>query len=174
MNWPTESWGPQPSSDSERNWICPCVFTSSKQRRKRKFNVVFVRVVKKSVRHVQNFCCFSFTYWDRFVWRSRSFAVAVVRSSLLPRFIDVRKRLGIRTRFWYKRLPYFHKIYMSFKIRSINELLRLSGNRYLGREEKKSPLFLEKKIFFSETSRVEWIEANCALKIITLDILLSF
>ena len=31
-------------------------FTSSKQSRKRKFNVVFVQVVKKSALHVQNFC----------------------------------------------------------------------------------------------------------------------
>ena len=38
------------------------VFTSSKQRRKRKFYVVFVQVVKKSALHVQN--------WARFVWRS--------------------------------------------------------------------------------------------------------
>ena len=38
------------------------VFTSSKQRRKSKFYVVFVQVVKKSAVHVQN--------WARFLWRS--------------------------------------------------------------------------------------------------------
>ena len=48
MNVPTESWGPH-----QRNEFSP-VFTSSKQRRKRKFNVVFVQVVKKRALHVQN------------------------------------------------------------------------------------------------------------------------
>ena len=38
------------------------VFTSSKQRRKRKFTVVFVHVVKKSALDVQNLL-FSFPYW---------------------------------------------------------------------------------------------------------------
>ena len=79
---------------------------------------------------------------------------AVARSSLLPGFIDVRKRLGIRTRFWQKRLPSFHQMYMSFKIRSIRELLLFSGNRHLGREEKNRRC-LRKNIYFKETSRVE-------------------
>ena len=39
------------------------VFTSFKQRRKRKFTVVFVQVVKKSALDVQNLLFFSFTYW---------------------------------------------------------------------------------------------------------------
>ena len=45
----TGSWGPHPGSDSEKilNWFL-YVFTSSRQRRKRKFNVVFVQVFKKS------------------------------------------------------------------------------------------------------------------------------
>ena len=55
---------------------------------------------------------------------------------------------------------------MLFKIRSINELLRSSGNRYLGGEEKESPLFQKKYIYFNETTRVERIDLNCALKII--------
>ena len=46
---------------------------------------------------------------------------------------------------------------MLLKIRSINELLRVSGYRHLGGEE---------KIYFKEISRVEWIEAYCALKLI--------
>ena len=54
---------------------------------------------------------------------------------------------------------------MLFKIRSINELFRFSGNRHLGGEEKKS-VVLEKNIYFNETTRVKWIEANRALKII--------
>ena len=45
------------------------VFTSSKQRRKRKFNVAFVQVVKKSLLHVQNVLFFD--YRAGLVWRSR-------------------------------------------------------------------------------------------------------
>ena len=54
------------------------LFTSSKQRRKNVFffTVVFVQFVKKSALDLEN-----------------------LPSSLLPGFIDVRKRLGIRTRF---------------------------------------------------------------------------
>ena len=37
------------------------VFTSSKQRRERKFNVAFVQILKKSALHVQNLL-FLFTY----------------------------------------------------------------------------------------------------------------
>ena len=44
------------------------VSTPSKQRRKRKFNVGFVQVLKKNALHVQNLL-FSFTFWARFVWR---------------------------------------------------------------------------------------------------------
>ena len=57
-------------------------------------------------------------------------------------------------------------MYMFFKIWSINELLRLSGNRHLiGWRGKKSAI-LEKNVYFKETTSVEWIEANCILKII--------
>ena len=61
---------------------------------------------------------------------------------------------------------------MLFKIRSIKEILRFSGNRHLGRKptfgkEKKARCF-RKNIYFKETARVEWIEETCALKIIIL------
>ena len=57
------------------------VFTSSKQRRKRKFTVVFVHVVKKSALDVQNLLLGSLS------------SPSSSPSSLLPGFIDVRKRL---------------------------------------------------------------------------------
>ena len=43
------------------------LLTFSKQRLKRKFNVVFVQVVKKSAQKECKICRFSFTYWVRFV-----------------------------------------------------------------------------------------------------------
>ena len=43
------------------------LLTFSKQRRKMKFNVVFVQVVKKSPQKECKICCFSFTYSARFV-----------------------------------------------------------------------------------------------------------
>ena len=65
------------------------VFTSSKQRGKRKFTVVFVQVVKKSTMDVRNFiyCLGSLM------------SPSPSPSSLLPGFIYVGKRLGIRTPF---------------------------------------------------------------------------
>ena len=71
------------------------VFTSCKQRRKRKFNVVFVQVLKKSALHVQNLLFF--------IYLLGSFRLTLSLPSsppsLLPGFIDVHKRLGTRTRF---------------------------------------------------------------------------
>ena len=55
---------------------------------------------------------------------------------------------------------------MSFKIWSISELPRFSGNRHLGREEKKS--FVQEKIYISKKqAELNELRANCALKIIT-------
>ena len=71
------------------------VFTSCKQRRKRKFNVVFVQVLKKSALHVQNLLFL--------IYLLGSFRLTLSLPSsppsLLPGFIDVHKRLGTRTRF---------------------------------------------------------------------------
>ena len=90
MNFPKESWGSHPSSDS-------------KQRRKRKFfTVVFIQVVKESVLDVQNLLFFhlfigliavAVVAW---VARKRLLRrLSLSPSSLLPGFIDVSKRLGI-------------------------------------------------------------------------------
>ena len=62
------------------------VFTSSKHRYKRNFTVVFVQVVKKSTLDVQNLLFFIYLL-DSLPSPSSS------PSSLLPGFIDVRKRL---------------------------------------------------------------------------------
>ena len=51
-------WGPHPSSDSEEEIEFAPVFTSSKQRRKREFTLVFAQVVKKSALDLQNFVVF--------------------------------------------------------------------------------------------------------------------
>ena len=68
------------------------VFTSSKQRRKRKFTVVLVQAVEKSAQDVQNL-------WF-FIYLLGSLpSPSPSPSSLLAGFIDVRARLGIRTRF---------------------------------------------------------------------------
>ena len=68
------------------------VFTSSKQRRKRKFTVVYVQVVKKSALDVQNLLFF--------IYLLGSLSLpSPSPSSSPPGFIDVRKRLGIRARF---------------------------------------------------------------------------
>ena len=62
------------------------VFTSSKRRRKRKFTVLFVRVVKKSALDVQNLLLFIYLLGS---------LPSPSPSSLLPGSIDVPKRLGI-------------------------------------------------------------------------------
>ena len=107
MNFPTESWGPHPCSDSEKKLnLSLCVYVLAKQNRKRKFSVVFIQVVKKSALHVPNLFFFNslkgLVSFDVLIAVAVAFAAAgaVVRSSLLLGFIDVRKRLEIRTRFW--------------------------------------------------------------------------
>ena len=56
---------------------------------------------------------------------------------------------------------------MSFKIPSISELLRFSGNRPLGREEKKV-LCLRKNIYISKKqAESNELRANCTFEIIT-------
>ena len=62
------------------------VFTSSKRRRKRKFTVLFVQVVKKSALDVQNLLLFIYLLGS---------LPSPSPSSLLPGSIDVPKRLGI-------------------------------------------------------------------------------
>ena len=59
MNFPTESWGPHPCSDSEKKLnLSLCVYVQAKQNRKKKFSVVFIQVVKKSALHVRNLLFF--------------------------------------------------------------------------------------------------------------------
>ena len=86
------SWGPHPSSESEEEIEFAPVFTSSKQRRKRKFTVVFAQVVKKSALDLQNLLFFIYLLGPLP-------SLSPSPLSLLPGFIDVRKRLGIRARF---------------------------------------------------------------------------
>ena len=63
MNFPTESWGPHPSSDSEKKLnLSLCVYVVAKQPRKRKFSVVFIQVVKRSELHVRNVLFFIYRY----------------------------------------------------------------------------------------------------------------
>ena len=74
------------------------VSTSSKQRRKRKFNVGFVQVLKKNALHVQNML-FSNYLLGSFRLTFPLPSMPPSPSSLLPGFMDVRKRLGIRAHF---------------------------------------------------------------------------
>ena len=63
VNFPTEFWGPHPSSDSEKKLnLSLCVYVLAKQPRKRKFSVLFIQVVKKSALHVQNLLFFIYLF----------------------------------------------------------------------------------------------------------------
>ena len=53
---------------------------------------------------------------------------------------------------------------MSFKIRSINELLRSSGNRNLGTEEKKQSVVLEKKNILKKQAELNELRQTVLLK----------
>ena len=86
-----------PSWDSQRKLnLSLCVYVLAKQRRKRKFSVVFIQVVKKSALRVQNFLLFFYLLiglvsFDVLVVVAVvvAAAAAVARSSLLgirPRF----------------------------------------------------------------------------------------
>ena len=74
------------------------VSTSPEQRCKRKFNVWFVQVLKKSALNVQNLL-FSIYLLGSFRLTLSLPSMPPSPSSLLPGFIDVRKRLGIRAHF---------------------------------------------------------------------------
>ena len=72
------------------------VFTSSKQCRKRKFNVMFAQVEKESALHVQNLLFFNYLLGS---FRLTFPLPSPSPLSLLLGFIDVRKQLGIQTHF---------------------------------------------------------------------------
>ena len=104
-----ESWGPHPNLNSEKKMNLPPVFTSFKQRRKRKFKVVFVQVVKKRALDVQNlflFFFFPFSFWAH-CRRRRRRRRRRLRRSLLPGFTDVLKRLESEQAFNYKACHLF-------------------------------------------------------------------
>ena len=152
MNFPRSLGDPPKFGLREEIELVP-VFTFSKHRCKRNATVVFVQVLKKSALEVQNLLFFIYSLG----WLPAS------PSSLLPRFIDVRKRLWILTHFSKNACHLFtSQLYMLFKIRSINELLRFSGNWNLGGEAKKEAVVLVKKLF--ARNKQTWM--NCALKVI--------
>ena len=100
---PTEFWGPHPRFGLREEIQLFPVFTFFKQRRKRTFNLVFVRVVRKEKRaaraKLKNLLFFIYLL-GLFRLTFSLPSPSPSPSSLLPGFIDVRKRLGIRTCFW--------------------------------------------------------------------------
>ena len=122
------------------------MFTSPKQRRKRKFSVVFVVVAKKRSLHVQNLSFFIYLLGS-----SR------LTFSLPPPVRRCSQDLSMvrnPNTFLVKTPAIFSLDINVIQDSKNNELLRFSGNRHLGREEKKVRCF-GKNIFFKETSRVE-------------------
>ena len=96
---PTEFWGPHPRFGLREEIELVPVFTSFKQRT---FNLVFVQVVRKGKRAARA----KLQYLLFFIYLLGLFRLTFSLpspspspSSLLPGFIDVRKRLGIRTCF---------------------------------------------------------------------------
>ena len=65
------------------------VFTSSKQCRKKKFNVAFVQVEEENALHVQNLLLFNYLLG---MFRLTFLFPSPLLLSLFPGFIDVRKR----------------------------------------------------------------------------------
>ena len=98
----TEFWGPHPRLGLREEIELVPVFTSFKQRRKRTFNLVFAQVVRKEKRaaraKLQNLLFFIYLL-GLFRLTFSLPSPSPSPSSLLPGFIDVRKRLGIRTCF---------------------------------------------------------------------------
>ena len=99
---PTEFWGPHPRFGLREEIELVPVFTSFKQRRKRTSNLVFAQVVRKEKRaaraKLQNLLFFIYLL-GLFRLTFSLPSPSPSPSSLLPGFIDVRKRLGIRTCF---------------------------------------------------------------------------
>ena len=140
----TKSRGPHPSWDSEKK-LNLSVFTSSKQRRKSKFYVVFVQVVKKSAMHVQN--------WARFLWRSH-----------YRRLCRCSKDLSMCVNGW-KSEHVFSKNACHLFTRSIchsrfsslmkNNFVSLETDNWV--ERKKSPLFKKKCTFQRNNPAESWM-----------------
>ena len=137
MNVPTESWGPHPSSDSERK-LNFHVFTSSKQRRKRKFNVVLVQVIKKSALHVQNVLFF--------IYLLGSFCLTF--SFPLPSSCSVSERFGKNACHIFTRYI-CHSIFVPL----VNYFVSLETDIWV--ERKKSPLFKKKYMFKTKKTKKE-------------------
>ena len=130
------------------------MFTSSKQRRKRKFTVVFVQVVKKSALDVQSL---SF-----FIYLLGSFSSSSPPPSSLPPGFTV----GIRTQHSFsKSACHLFTSYVCYSKFGplMNCFVSLETDIWV--ERKKQSVVLEKN-YCKETTRAEWIKANCALKIL--------
>ena len=105
-----------------------------------KFTVVFVQVVKKSALDVQNLLFFSFTYWAHCRRRHRHLRRCSQDLSMCVN--------GQESEHGFSKHAFIFSldIYV-IKIRSINELLRFSGNPHLRGEGKKVSCFRKRKNF---------------------------
>ena len=85
VNFPTEYWRPHPSSDSEKKFnLFLCLRPPNK--------VAKGNLTSRSHKLKRKARCSSFTYWARFVWRSRCCRRhRRLRRCMLRGFIDVRK-----------------------------------------------------------------------------------
>ena len=142
-----ESWGR----------ICSCVYTSSKHHCKRNFTVVFIQVVQKSALDMQNLLFFIYLLVLLPL-------LSPSPSVWLPGFINVCKRLWIRTHFSKNATIFSLVRYICYS--RFGPLINcfVSPETEIWAERQKKVLCFRKKKYFKETNRVKWIEANCALK----------
>ena len=140
------------------------VFMSSKHRCKRNFTVVFVKVVKKSPLDMQNL--FFFIYLLGLL-----LSPSMSPSSLLP---DLSMCVnGYESEHILVKTPAIFSLVRHVCYSRFSPLMNCFVSEMWVERQKKVRCF-RKKNYFKELRRVEWIEANCALKLFSLDILLSF
>ena len=164
MNFPTGSWGPHPRSDSGKKSNRFLCLRPPNKVAKGNLTSCSYRFWREA-RCMCKICCFSFTYWVLFLWRSH----CLRRDRRLRRCS--------------------HDLWMCINDKESGHVFCKNASRLFTRyicysrfgplmnyfvpletdiwpERQKKSVVFQKYIYFKETITVKWIEANCALKII--------
>ena len=148
-----ESWGPHPSSNQRRNWICPCVYVLQTTSQKEIFYGGVRTSCKKKRAGRAKFVVFSFTYWVHCRRRHRGLRCC---SQDLSTCVNVRNSntVLVKTPAICSLDIYSHVCYPRLGPLQIN-LLRFSANRHLGGEGKK--IRCCRKIYIFQRNNQSWM-----------------
>ena len=158
-----ESWGTHPSSDSEKKLNLSLCLCPPNNVAKGNLTSCSYRLWRK-VRCTCKICCFSFTYWVHFVWHSHCPSLQLSPWRCCSQDLSMCVK-GYESEYIFSKNA-FH-LFTRYICHSrfgplMNYFVYLETDIWV--ERKKKFCCFRKKLYFKETTRVEWIEANCALK----------